>query len=112
MKQLVWKIRFFFHHFSENLKRHHFFSLCATTSFYFLFTLIPFIILIFLLLSKWVSNSDILLLELHDVTNKLLPEISERMMTQVKKFTADSKGLSWIWFFILFWAASPLANGL
>ena len=112
MNLFLWKNKFYFSHFSKNLNQHRFFSLCATTSFYFLFTLIPFIILIFLLLSNWVSNSDILLLELQDVTNKLLPEISERMMTQVKKFTTDSKGLSWIWFFILFWAASPLANGL
>jgi membrane protein len=33
-------------------------------------------------------------------------------MLQVKKFTASSKGLGWFWFFILFWAASPLANSI
>lgn len=111
MEQLVWKIRFFFHHFSENLKRHHFFSLCATTSFYFLFTLIPFIILIFLLLTRWVSNSEIIFNELNEITNNLLPEISDRIMSQVKQFTT-TKGLGWIWFVVLFWAASPLAQAL
>jgi membrane protein len=41
-----------------------------------------------------------------------LPEISEKMMFQVKKFTDGSRGLGWFWFFILFWAASPLANSI
>ena len=112
MKDLVWKSKFYFSHFSQNLNQHRFLSLCATTSFYFLFTLIPFIILIFLILSKWVSNSDIIFNELQNITSNLLPEISEKMMLQVKKFTASSKGLGWFWFFILFWAASPLANSL
>jgi len=112
LKDLIWKSKFFFTHFSQNLSQHRFLSLCATTSFYFLFTLIPFIILIFLILSKWVSNSDIIFNELQNITSNLLPEISEKIMLQVKKFTASSKGLGWFWFFILFWAASPLANSL
>lgn len=112
MKDFIWKSRFFLTHFSQNLNQHRFLSLCATTSFYFLFTLIPFIILIFLILSKWVSNSDIIFNELQNITSNLLPEISEKIMLQVKKFTASSKGLGWFWFFILFWAASPLANSL
>ena len=112
MKDFIWKSRFFLTHFSQNLNQHRFLSLCATTSFYFLFTLIPFIILIFLILSKWVSNSDIIFNELQNITSNLLPEISEKIMLQVKKFTASSNGLGWFWFFILFWAASPLANSL
>jgi membrane protein len=112
LKDFIWKSRFFLTHFSQNLNQHRFLSLCATTSFYFLFTLIPFIILIFLILSKWVSNSDIIFNELQNITSNLLPEISEKIMLQVKKFTASSKGLGWFWFFILFWAASPLANSL
>ena len=112
MKDFIWKSRFFLTHFSQNLNQHRFLSLCATTSFYFLFTLIPFIILIFLILSKWVSNSDIIFNELQNITSNLLPEISEKIMLQVKKFTASSKGLGWFWFFILFWAASPLANSI
>ncbi len=112
MKDLIWKSKFYFTHFSQNLNQHRFLSLCATTSFYFLFTLIPFIILIFLILSKWVSNSDIIFNELQNITSNLLPEISEKIMLQVKKFTDSSKGLGWFWFFILFWAASPLANSI
>ncbi len=112
MKDLIWKSRFYFTHFSHNLSQHRFLSLCATTSFYFLFTLIPFIILIFLILSKWVSNSDVIFNELQNITSNLLPEISEKIMLQVKKFTSSSKGLGWFWFFILFWAASPLANSI
>ena len=112
MKDLIWKGKFFFSHFSQNLSQHRFLSLCATTSFYFLFTLIPFIILIFLILSKWVSNSDVIFNELQNITSNLLPEISEKIMLQVKKFTDSSKGLGWFWFFILFWAASPLANSI
>ena len=112
MKDFIWKSKFYFAHFSQNLSQHRFLSLCATTSFYFLFTLIPFIILIFLILSKWVSNSDIIFNELQNITSNLLPEISEKIMLQVKKFTDSSKGLGWFWFFILFWAASPLANSL
>ena len=112
MKDFIWKSKFYFAHFSQNLSQHRFLSLCATTSFYFLFTLIPFIILIFLLLSKWVSNSDIIFNELQNITSNLLPEMSEKIMLQVKKFTDSSKGLGWFWFFILFWAASPLANSL
>ena len=112
MKDFIWKSKFYFAHFSQNLSQHRFLSLCATTSFYFLFTLIPFIILIFLILSKWVSNSDIIFNELQNITSNLLPELSEKIMLQVKKFTDSSKGLGWFWFFILFWAASPLANSL
>ena len=112
MKDFIWKIKFYFAHFSQNLSQHRFLSLCASTSFYFLFTLIPFIILIFLILSKWVSNSDIIFNELQNITSNLLPEMSEKIMLQVKKFTDSSKGLGWFWFFILFWAASPLANSL
>ena len=112
MKDFFWKSKFYFTHFSKNLSQHGFLSLCASTSFYFLFTLIPFIILIFLILSKWVSNSDIIFNELQNITSNLLPEMSEKIMLQVKKFTDSSKGLGWFWFFILFWAASPLANSL
>ena len=112
MKDFIWKSKFYLAHFSQNLSQHRFLSLCATTSFYFLFTLIPFIILIFLVLSKWVSNSDIIFNELQNITSNLLPEMSEKIMLQVKKFTDSSKGLGWFWFFILFWAASPLANSL
>ena len=112
MKDFIWKSKFYFAHFSQNLSQHRFLSLCASTSFYFLFTLIPFIILIFLILSKWVSNSDIIFNELQNITSNLLPELSEKIMLQVKKFTDSSKGLGWFWFFILFWAASPLANSL
>ena len=112
MKDFICKSKFYFAHFSQNLNQHRFLSLCATTSFYFLFTLIPFIILIFLILSKWVSNSDIIFNELQNITSNLLPEMSEKIMLQVKKFTDSSKGLGWFWFFILFWAASPLANSV
>ncbi len=112
MRDFIWKSKFYFTHFSQNLNQHRFLSLCAMTSFYFLFTLIPFIILIFLILSKWVSNSDIIFNELQNITSNLLPEISEKIMLQVKKFTDSSKGLGWFWFLILFWAASPLANSI
>tara|TARA_B100000035_G_scaffold44844_1_gene33769 strand:+ start:3092 stop:4282 length:1191 start_codon:yes stop_codon:yes gene_type:complete len=112
LRDFIWKSKFYFTHFSQNLNQHRFLSLCAMTSFYFLFTLIPFIILIFLILSKWVSNSDIIFNELQNITSNLLPEISEKIMLQVKKFTDSSKGLGWFWFLILFWAASPLANSI
>ena len=79
MNLFLWKNKFYFSHFSKNLNQHRFFSLCATTSFYFLFTLIPFIILIFLLLSKWVSNSDILLLD----------ESTSNLDIRTKKFIFD-----------------------
>ena len=92
MKDFIWKSKFYFAHFSQNLSQHRFLSLCASTSFYFLFTLIPFIILIFLILSKWVSNSDIIFNELQNITSNLLPEMSEKIMLQVKKFTDSSKG--------------------
>ena len=39
MNLFLWKNKFYFSHFSKNLNQHRFFSLCATTSFYFLFTL-------------------------------------------------------------------------
>lgn len=112
MRDFFWKSKFYLKHFSQNLTQHRFLSLCATTSFYFLFTLIPFVILIFLILSKWVSNSDIIFAELQIITSSLLPEISEKIMLQVKKFTESSQSLGWFWFIILFLAASPLANSL
>jgi membrane protein len=112
IKKNLWKLKFYYSHFIFSLNQHRFLSLCATTSFYFLLTLIPFIILIFLLFSGWVSNSEIIYLELHNITNNLVPEISETIMEQVKAFTNKDLRIGMIWFFILFWAASPLASSL
>ena len=75
MNLFLWKINLLFTFFKEFKPASILFFVCNDQFLFFIY-FDSIYYSDFLLLSKWVSNSDILLLELHDVTNKLLPEIS------------------------------------
>jgi membrane protein len=111
-KKNFWRLKFYLESFSYNLRNHHFLNLNASMSFYFLLTLIPFIIIVFFFLTQWLSNSRLALYEIEMITNSLIPEISTKVLKEISNFSHQRKDFGWLWIFILFWATTPLAQSL
>ena len=111
-KKNFWRLKFYLESFSYNLRNHHFLNLNASMSFYFLLTLIPFIVIIFFFLTQWLANSKLALYEIEMITNSLIPEMSTKVLREISNFSRQQKGLGWLWIFILFWSATPLAQSL
>jgi membrane protein len=112
LKKNFWRLKFYLESFSYNLRNHHFLNLNASMSFYFLLTLIPFIVIIFFFLTQWLANSKLALYEIEMITNSLIPEISTKVLKEINNFSREQKGLGWLWVFILFWSTTPLAQSL
>jgi uncharacterized BrkB/YihY/UPF0761 family membrane protein len=74
--------------------------------------MVPLILLIFFILSQWLANSDFALSQLEIVTSRLLPQISDQLLSEV--IDISTKQLSWglILFGILFLATTPLTQAL
>ena len=92
--------------------RHNFIALNASISFFTLFALVPLILLIFFILSHWLANSTFALSQLELVTSRLLPQISDQLLSEV--INISNKQLSWglVLFGILFLATTPLTQAL
>jgi len=92
--------------------RHNFIALNASISFFTLFALVPLILLIFFILSQWLANSTFALSQLELVTSRLLPQISDQLLSEV--INISNKQLSWglVLFGILFLATTPLTQAL
>ena len=92
--------------------RHNFIALNASIAFFTLFAMVPLILLIFFILSQWLANSDFALSQLEIVTSRLLPQISDQLLSEV--IDISTKQLSWglILFGILFLATTPLTQAL
>ena len=93
-------------------RRHNFFAHNASISFFTLFALIPLVLLIFFFLSQWLANSSFALSHLAILTSHLLPEINERIMSEVYKVSATKASWGAIWIMVLFLAATPLTASL
>lgn len=93
-------------------RRHNFFAHNASISFFTLFALIPLVLLIFFFLSQWLANSSFALSHLAILTSHLLPEINERIMSEVYKVSATKASWGVLWIMVLFLAATPLTASL
>ena len=93
-------------------RRHNFFAHNASISFFTLFALIPLVLLIFFFLSQWLANSSFALSHLAILTSHLLPEINERIMSEVHKVSATKASWGVLWIMVLFLAATPLTASL
>ncbi|MFL2980666.1 MAG: YhjD/YihY/BrkB family envelope integrity protein [Methylophilaceae bacterium] len=93
-------------------RRHNFFAHNASISFFTLFALIPLVLLIFFFLSQWLANSSFALSHLAILTSHLLPEINERIMSEVYKVSATKASWGILWIMVLFLAATPLTASL
>ena len=92
--------------------RHNFLAFNASISFFTLFALIPFVLLIFFFLSQWFASSSFALSHLANLTSHLLPEINERIMNEVYKVSSSKASWGALWIMILFLAATPLTAAL
>ena len=92
--------------------RHNFLAFNASISFFTLFALIPFVLLIFFFLSQWFASSSFALSHLTNLTSHLLPEINERIMNEVYKVSSSKASWGALWIMILFLAATPLTAAL
>lgn len=92
--------------------RHNFVALNASIAFFTLFAMVPLILLIFFILSQWLANSEFALSQLEIVTSRLLPQISNQLLSEV--INISTKQLSWglVLFGILFLATTPLTQAL
>ena len=59
----------------------------ASVAFFTLLAIIPLILLILLILGQWLNASSIAFERLQDITQLLLPELSARIMTEVKNIS-------------------------
>ncbi|MES2636576.1 MAG: YhjD/YihY/BrkB family envelope integrity protein, partial [Pseudomonadota bacterium] len=92
--------------------RHNILSLSASLSFYALFALIPLILLIFFLLSHLVFSSDYAIVKLAILTGNLVPEFSNKIMTEVYSATKTKAAWGALGVFVLLWTITPLAANM
>ncbi len=92
--------------------RHNVFGMSASLSFYALFALIPLILLIFFLLSQFVFSSDYAIVKLAILTGNLVPDFSNKIMTEV--YSASQAKAAWgaLGLFVLLWTITPLASAM
>jgi len=92
--------------------RHNIMGLSASLSFYALFALIPFVLLIFFLLSHLVFSSDYAIVKLAILTGNIMPEFSSKIMIEV--YSASQAKAAWgaLGMFILLWTITPLASAM
>jgi membrane protein len=92
--------------------RHNVFGMSASLSFYALFALIPLILLIFFLLSQFVFSSDYAIVKLAILTGNLVPDFSNKIMTEV--YSASQAKAAWgaLGLFVLLWTITPLAGAM
>ena len=92
--------------------RHNILSLSASLSFYALFALIPLILLIFFMLSHLVFSSDYAIVKLAILTGNLVPEFSNKIMTEVYSATKTKAAWGALGLFVLLWTITPLAANM
>ncbi|WP_047539821.1 YhjD/YihY/BrkB family envelope integrity protein [Methylotenera versatilis] len=92
--------------------RHNILSLSASLSFYALFALIPLILLIFFLLSHLVFSSDYAIVKLAILTGNLVPDFSNKIMTEVYRATQTKAAWGALGIFVLLWTVTPLAANM
>ena len=67
----------------DGCKRHNFIALNASIAFFTLLAIVPLILLILFTLSQWLANSKFALSQIEIVTSRLLPQISDQLLTEV-----------------------------
>lgn len=84
----------------------------ASVAFFTLLAIIPLILLILLILGQWLNASSIAFERLQDITQLLLPELSARIMTEVKNISTQHLGWEIFWVILLFAGSTPLTSTL
>lgn len=103
---------FVMHETLKAFQRHNVFGLSAALSFYAMFALIPFVLLMFFLLSQLVFSSDFAIVKLAIITGNLVPQLSSTIMVEV--YNASKQQAAWgaLGLFVLLWAVTPLAGAM
>lgn len=103
---------FVVHETLKAFQRHNVFGLSAALSFYAMFALIPFVLLMFFLLSQLVFSSDFAIVKLAIITGNLVPQLSSTIMVEV--YNASKQQAAWgaLGLFVLLWAVTPLAGAM
>jgi|TARA_B110000259_G_scaffold182052_1_gene225074 membrane protein len=103
---------FIFQEILSSFKRHNFLAVNASISFFTLFAFIPLILLILFFFSQWLSSSSLALEKLQNITALLLPEMSGRIMGEVRKVASTKASWGALWITILFLGSTPLTSAL
>lgn len=103
---------FVLHEMLKAFNRHNVLGMSASLSFYAMFALIPFVLLMFFILSQWVFSSDYAIVKLAIITGNLVPKFSKDIMVEV--YNASRAQAAWgaAGLFVLFWAVTPLAAAM
>ncbi len=92
--------------------RHNVFGLSASLSFYAMFALIPLVLLMFFLLSRFVFSSDYALVKLAIITGNLVPRFSSIIMLEVYNSAQQKAAWGILGLLILLWSVTPLASAM
>ena len=71
----------------NNCRQHQFMGMNASIAFFTLFAILPLILLIIFIVGQWLNESSLAFDRLQNITHLLLPEMSERIMCEVKKIS-------------------------
>ena len=96
----------------DGCKRHNFIALNASIAFFTLLAIVPLILLILFTLSQWLANSKFALSQIEIVTSRLLPQISDQLLTEVVNIATQQLSWGLVLFGSLFLATTPLTQAL
>ena len=96
----------------DGCKRHNFIALNASIAFFTLLAIVPLILLILFTLSQWLANSKFALSQIEIVTSRLLPQISNELLTEVVNIATQQLSWGLVLFGSLFLATTPLTQAL
>ena len=96
----------------NNCRQHQFMGMNASIAFFTLFAILPLILLIIFIVGQWLNESSLAFDRLQNITQLLLPEMSERIMGEVKKISNQHIGWEIFWVILLFAGSTPLTSTL
>lgn len=96
----------------NNLKQHQFVAMNASIAFFSLFAIIPIILLIIFVLGTWLNESTLAFERLQEITQLLLPELSQLIMGEVRNIASQHVGWEIFWILLLFVGSTPLTSTL
>jgi membrane protein len=77
--------------------------LSAAVSFYAIFSIIPFVFLLFVIWGVLVGSSDLLYQQIVQFAKELMPDISPQILEDIRTVVAHRKALGWVGILFLVW---------
>ncbi len=77
--------------------------LSAAISFYSIFSVVPFLFLLFVIWGYLVGSSDMLYARIAELARELVPDISPEVLEDIRAAIAHRKALGWVGMFFLLW---------